>query len=419
MYYRIFACSTQKSLMRITVYQKTVLNNFLSLIIVFLILILGCLPMIGAQDEPTLRIKVYDSQDWNEQVGTILFEGKTYDIIVSTANETDIYDINITILGNTYRTSSEVPYVTIDAPEFDETDSFVITASKEGYQTATLELTVLRGELCIVSDRDTVEEKTSFQVTVTDQDDTPMEGALVYVTEDASPITTDMNGHAVVYAPEIDVFNTATIQVIKSGYLPGFTSIRLENAKGAIFGLTESQFLQILPILLAVLVVIFSIIYVFFRQRKTQNTPPHNASTNNHKESESQIKGEHRVNNGSFRFSGNVKKDFSFSSLEPRVEEIRIPVQAKKKETTYLSEGKEQEQAVEVQKNQQDEWFKGQDYMRYKLDELTGKIDQKTDGKWFEGEHDTKYKVDEALKKNLKKKKVDVSFLCKRDLLFY
>jgi hypothetical protein len=45
--------------------------------------------------------------------------------------------------------------------------------------------------------------------------------------------------------------------------------------------------------------------------------------------------------------------------------------------------------------------------MRYKLDELTGKIDQKTDGKWFEGEHDTKYKVDEALKKNLKKKKAD------------
>jgi hypothetical protein len=45
--------------------------------------------------------------------------------------------------------------------------------------------------------------------------------------------------------------------------------------------------------------------------------------------------------------------------------------------------------------------------MRYKIDELTGKIDQKTDGKWFEGEQDTKYKVDEALKKNLKKKKVD------------
>ena len=407
MYYRIFACSTQRLLMRIIVYQKTVLNHFLSLLFICLMLILVSAPMIDAQDEPILLIKVYDSQDWNEQVEAILFEGKTYDIIISTANESDIYDVNITLLGEVFRTSSEDPYITIDAPDFDETDSFVITASKEGYQNATLELTVLRGELFIVTDRDTVEEKTKFQVTVTDQDDIPVEGAFVYVTEDASPISTDLNGHALVSAPAIDVFTTATIQVVKSGYLPGFTNIRLENAKGSIFGLTEPQFLQILPILIAVLVVIFSIIYVFFRQRNTQNTPPHNNSTKHHKESESQTKTKPSVNNGSVHSSGIVQKDVPVSGLEPRVEEIRIPVQAKKKETTYLADEKEQEPAGDAQKNQQDEWFKGQDYMRYKLDELTGKIDQKTDGKWFEGEHDTKYKVDEALKKNLKKKKAD------------
>ena len=393
--------------MRIPVYQKTVLNNFLSLLFAILILILGCTSLIGAQDEPALLIKIYDSLDWNEQVGTILFEGKTYDVIISTTNGTDVYDVNITLLGESFRTSSDERFITIDAPDFDETDSFVITASKEGYQNASLELTVLRGELSIVSDRDTVEEKTSFQVTVTDQNDIPVEGALVYVTEDASPITTDLNGHALVTAPAIDIFTTATIQVVKSGYLPGFTNIRLENAKGSIFGLTEPQFLQILPILLAVLVVIFSIIYVFFRQRKTQNTPPNEKSTYHQRESETQINGKTRVNNGFVHSAGIVKKDVSFSGLEPRVEEIRIPVQAKKKETTYLSEEKEPEHPVETQKNQQDEWFKGQDYMRYKLDELTGKIDQKTDGKWFEGEHDTKYKVDEALKKNLKKKKID------------
>ena len=45
--------------------------------------------------------------------------------------------------------------------------------------------------------------------------------------------------------------------------------------------------------------------------------------------------------------------------------------------------------------------------MRYKIDELTGKTDQKTEGKWFEGEHDIQYKVDETLRKNLKKKKID------------
>jgi hypothetical protein len=57
------------------------------------------------------------------------------------------------------------------------------------------------------------------------------------------------------------------------------------------------------------------------------------------------------------------------------------------------------------QKVQDDEWFKGQEYIRYKLDELTGQIDKNTDGKWFEGERDIRSKVDEALKKNVKKKK--------------
>ena len=82
-------------------------------------------------------------------------------------------------------------------------------------------------------------------------------------------------------------------------------------------------------------------------------------------------------------------------------------MQAKKKETTILSEEKEDRGGFRGSEKRTDEWFKGQDYMRYKIDELTGKIDQKTDGKWFEGEHDSKYKVDETLKKNFKKKKVD------------
>jgi hypothetical protein len=102
-----------------------------------------------------------------------------------------------------------------------------------------------------------------------------------------------------------------------------------------------------------------------------------------------------------------AKRNISSSNLESRVEEIRIPVQAKKKETTILTEENSEEQIPEDENKHPDEWFKGQEYMRYKIDELTGKIDQNTDGKWFEGEQDTKDKVDEALKKNLKKKKVD------------
>jgi hypothetical protein len=106
-------------------------------------------------------------------------------------------------------------------------------------------------------------------------------------------------------------------------------------------------------------------------------------------------------------FTVRSKKDILMPASDSRVEEIRIPIQEKKKETTILSEEKEQPSAPVYQKKQQEEWFKGQDYMRYKLDELTGKINQHTDGKWFEGERDIKYKVDEALKKNVKRKKDD------------
>ena len=113
------------------------------------------------------------------------------------------------------------------------------------------------------------------------------------------------------------------------------------------------------------------------------------------------------LNKVSFKFSGKEKRDISISTNESRVEEIRIPVQVKKKETTILSEETTPEPVPEQRKKEMDEWFKGQDYMRYKLDELTGKIDQKTDGKWFEGEHDSKSKVDETLRKSYKKKKGD------------
>ncbi len=391
--------------MRISVYQRTFIC-FLNFVVVFIAVRAVFGVGTSAQDEPALIIDVFDSDNWNEAAGTIIFEGKSYDLTVSTQNESIILGVNISVLGTTYVTSLTEPYITIDAPVFEDTDSFIITASKEGYQTASLELAVLKGELFVVTDRGFVEEKQQFQVTVTDQNNQPVQGAFVYVSDDAAPVSTDSQGKALVTAPEIDVFSTSTIQVIKSGYLPGSTSIQIDSAQGSFFELGSSQFLQILPILLAILVVILSIIYVLFRQKKNQQAPQQKQEQIPFNPSSPSVQKRH-IQNEPVRIPEKEKRDYSANSLEPRVEEIRIPVQAKKKETTYISEENEHKQEPEEQKKQQDEWFKGQEYMRYKLDELTGKIDQKTDGKWFEGQHDTKYKVDEALKKNLKKKKTD------------
>jgi hypothetical protein len=389
------------------VYQKAQMS-FLSLIALLLLVNTLFISTTSAQDEPALIIEIYDSNDWNESVGTILFEGRNYDLTVSTENESVILGVNITFLGMTYLTSLAEPFITVEAPRFDEYDSFVITATNEGYLTAAVQITVLKGELSIVADRGTIEEKKEFQVTVKDQDNKPVEGALVYITTDAAPIKTDLQGMVYAQAPEVEMITTTTIQVIKSGYLPGSTTIRIENVEGSIFELTESKFLQILPILIAILVVIFAIAYVLWRQKRNPTIPHQSkrAGSSDAPQKYQQEKLGQRSKNEPALFPGNEKSDVSISRSASRVEEIRIPVQAKTKETTYLSEEKEPEDVSEDRKKEQDEWFKGQDYMRYKLDELTGKIDQKTDGKWFEGERDSKYKVDETLKKSSKKKKV-------------
>jgi preprotein translocase subunit SecG len=365
-------------------------------------------PAAFSQDEPVLLIEVYDSNNWNESSGAIVFEGKSYDITVSTENESVILGVNITFLGTTYLTNLSEPYITVEIPPLDESESLMIRATKEGYQPGTIELSVLKGELTIVADRGVVEENKEFQVTVTDQDNNPVEDALVYVTEDASPIHTDLQGKAIVQAPEIEIFTTTTIQVIKSGYLPSSTTIRIENVEKSFFNLTESKFLQILPVLLAILVVIISILYVFLRQKRAPKKMPQNTQEKTPEEPQQHRKEkQQRSKTETAKNPGMAKRNISSSNLESRVEEIRIPVQAKKKETTILTEENSEEQIPEDENKHPDEWFKGQEYMRYKIDELTGKIDQNTDGKWFEGEQDTKDKVDEALKKNLKKKKVD------------
>jgi len=391
--------------MRITVYQKAQVS-FLTLIVLLLLANTLFTSTVSAQDEQTLIIEIYDSNNWDESAGTILYKGKNYDITVSTENDPFILGVNVSLLGITYFTSTETPFVTV---RFNESESFNITATKEGYLTAELEITVMKGELSIVADRGTVEEKKEFQVTVTDQDNKPVEGALVYVTPEDAPVTTDLQGVAYAHAPDVEMVTTVIIRVIKSGYGPGSTTIRVENVEGSIFDLTESKFLQILPILIAILVVIFAIVYVLWRQKRNPTIPHQTtrAGTPDEPQIYQQGKLGQRFKNEPALFPRKEKSDVSLSSSASRVEEIRIPVQAKKKETTYLSEEKELEEVSEDRKKEHDEWFKGQDYMRYKLDELTGKIDQKTDGKWFEGERDSKYKVDETLKKSSKKKKVD------------
>lgn len=393
--------------MRITVYQK-VHVSLLSLIVLLLVVVTVFVPGLSAQEEKSLFIEIYDANTSEQLEDNIFFEGKTYDVlVVETGDSEFIVNVTVTVPWATYLISEETPFASIETPRFDEYDSFLINASKEGYLPAEVEITVLKGSLSVVANRGTVEETKKFNVTVTDQNHTPIEGAFVYGGPEATPVMTDVQGIAFLDAPAVDEDRNVVVQVIKSGYAPGSTTIRVENIEGFTFVLPESLISQILPLLFAVLVVIFAILLVRWRKKKAP-TILHQVTREEIPEKPQAHLGERpgrHYEKELALFPVKEPKKVSISTPDPRVEEIRIPLQRKKKETTIVSSEKEPVQTD--QKKDEHEWFKGQDYMRYKLDEITGKIDEKTDGKWFEGERDNKYKVDETLKKSSKKKKVD------------
>jgi len=380
---------------------------FFSFIIFFLFFSLLFTSSIHAQDEETLLIEVYDSNDWNQSVGTTVFEGRSYDVTVSTDNTSIILGVNITFLGTTYNTSTEQPFVTFTAPSFDDTETFLISAAKNGYLPSEIEVEVMKGTLSFASLPTTVEGKKQFQVTVTDQDHLPVENAFVYVTSESVPVPTDVRGVATLVAPDVSLDSSFTLEVLKTGYQPDSATIRVQPAQGVFFSLSESDLLQLLPLLVAVLVVIFSIVIVSWRKKhRSPDLEPHMRIRHQHQPPDDYPeKPKRQAPTESAMFSVNGKKSIPVASSDSRVEEIRIPVQEKKKETTIITDEKPPSRPSTNHKNQDDDWFKGQEYMRYKIDELTGKIDTSTDGKWFEGERDIRDKVDEALKKNVKKKK--------------
>lgn len=168
--------------------------------------------------------------------------------------------------------------------------------------------------------------------------------------------------------------------------------------------------MQLAPILFAAIAVIFAIFYVRWRKRTQMDLPSqqtkHGTPPTEAPQESAGARGRPLTNDqASNRVS--ERSPTTFSSSTSKVEEIRIPLQEKRKETTVLSKDVPSETSTPHQNKDENEWFKGQEYMRYKLDEMTGSVDRKNEGKWFEGERDIQSKVDEALKKQSKRKKVE------------
>lgn len=372
----------------------------------FLIFILFCFSFLfsivtPAQEEKILFIVINDSETNLPIEEDIFLEGKRYDIAIGCIGEYG-YEYNVTISvpwDDPYLTSEELPWITIKAPDFGEYPDFVISAMKEGYGSIEQEISVLKGELFITTDRGTIHEKNSFSVTVWDQNNNKIEGATVYLDIDGFKGDSDdtgSNGIAYLIAPEVSNDVKININVIKGGYFPGSTSIRVENNHNNLFigGLT--------PIIAALVFLVFSMVFV--RIKKEISKPTAEIKINNHKEN---------TNNDKVNFTNKItlKKELfdtspeeKFPELEkgPWVEEIRIDRPDKKKKTKYILA--HSEKVISKHKNDENEWFKGKENVKFKIDKLTGDIDEQNEDKWFEGVYDIKSKVNKKLKKNSKKK---------------
>ncbi|MCK4416400.1 MAG: hypothetical protein KAU84_04530, partial [Thermoplasmatales archaeon] len=164
--------------MRIEKHQKCRICFAFSICIILFFSIFSSLSAL-AQEEETLFIVIHDSETNLPIEENIFLEGKKYDIAIGCEGQYGyVYNVTVGVpWADPFITSEELPWITIETPDFGEYPEFVITALKDGYVPAEQEIKVLKGELSITTDRGTIKEKESFSVTVWDQNNNRVEGS--------------------------------------------------------------------------------------------------------------------------------------------------------------------------------------------------------------------------------------------------
>jgi len=387
------------------------------------ILLMSSITMISitviAQDESgQLYIALYDLEQQNyldEESGIIFLEGREYlvEIFYEGENGQPIQTYNVTI---------DVPWksffigykeiISIETPSFEEYSEFIIIASKQEYNSAEKYAIVSKGDLFISADADTIEEGGLISVNVIDQNNEPVSGVTVYIDnfEDIFD-TTNENGDAFINSPNVETDTEISITAIKSGYFPGSDTIHVENVKQPIINDFISKIFEVSPIVFALIFLLFAMLFVRFRKKT-----PLPISTSNtddlkiNKEIFIDKKEKWIKKNQSYKQTKQINKkigEIPTSAKGSHVEIIRIRGREdKNKETKNISENKKGlNKIIPLNKKNEYEWFNGTDTMKYKIDKLTGDVNEKPAEKWFIGEDNIRFKVDKkVIDKKLKKK---------------
>ena len=176
-----------------------------------------------------------------------------------------------------------------------------------------------------------------------------------------------------------------------------------------------SKIFEVSPIVFALFIVLFAMLFVRIRKKtpmpiSTSETDISQINKNFLRDKKEPRYAKHTLSKQTKPINKKIVEKVSASDKGPHVEVIRIHGREdKNSKTEPISDKKESSKVIPLNKNNSYEWFHGTDIMKYKIDKLTGDVNEKPADKWFIGEDDIRFKVDKKvvdkkLKKNLNKK---------------
>ncbi|MCX6665875.1 MAG: hypothetical protein NT038_07465 [Euryarchaeota archaeon] len=364
-----------------------------------------------AQEEKPLELYISDYNNPPNRIDTdaivTFLEGKEYDLVAMTMDEegeSPVVNATITVPWLPQYIATVVdPVLTITIPYYEEyPNGFSINVSKSGYQSLEQEAIIIIGVLDVT----TVQTGDVLSVQVTDDNENAVSEASVYIQDQGAVKQTDNEGKASLAAPFVDANTKVYLVVHKDGYEDVSKIIPVTNV-GTSAG--ESDWMLLYPIIIAVIAVVIFMVVVRLRKRKKPkpiDDPDWNFSSQKERSMRDENQSFSHRSHEKERTEQKAKDTITVVQTDdPRIEEIRLHRTTKQKETTIISdEAKPTEETQQALKTKPDQWFEGTDELRYKVDKLTGKIDEQGADKWFEGKKKVQEKIDEAISKKNKKK---------------
>ncbi len=254
-----------------------------------------------------------------------------------------------------------------------------------------------------------VKSNEPFTITVKDEYNLPVEGVSVGIQSIVGQTEiTDEDGVALLTAPSN--YNEITIIAQKDGYGEGKKTVKIYIPPGFIESLLQNQYM---PIVVAVIAVISAILIVNFRQKRRTKNVVSETPKEQPIQSCSSLGVVVSLSSDGKKAGQRVEKGVPTEEIHmdsksgPKVEEIRISRPRKDKEIFSVKTDEEDIEKIAARKKKRKheyDWFEGEDDLRYKIDKITGEIDEEGVDKWFEGIDDIRSKIDGKIKKKDKKK---------------